>query len=279
MGLPREYSMVRAARRNWLAATALTGIGPLGRKPVSQSSGFNTGSLVVTADGRHLNTQNYHSLKDKLNVSMFFEPKRMVCVTCTDEHTIFGAAQQPVCVVLSDHNFRPYVPASRGEYCMLVIRAEDGLLADRDVFRNYSKLLGCLPQGSVVLLGSTSHLSLLGLSAYTEDYVRCSGNLINLSGPAVTVCPLIQVPLSGVSSAESIRDMANLDSWILSTKLLQNIVLSESRDKLWGTLCSSASTFSGQSPPSSVLYLPIFSTMPAKKVLGRCSGRPLSSGK
>ena len=128
----------------------------------------------MTADGRHLNTQNFHSLKDKLNVSMSFEPKRMVCVTCTDEHTIFGAAQQPVCVVLSDHNFRPYVPVSRGEYCMLVIRAEDGLLADlenifRDVFRNYSKLLGCLPQGSVVLLGSTSHLSLLGLSAYTED--------------------------------------------------------------------------------------------------------------
>ena len=128
----------------------------------------------MTADGRHLNTQNFHSLKDKLNVSMSFEPKRMVCVTCTDEHTIFGAAQQPVCVVLSDHNFRPYVPVSRGEYCMLVICAEDGLLADlenifRDVFRNYSKLLGSLPQGSIVLLGSTSHLSLLGLSACTED--------------------------------------------------------------------------------------------------------------
>ena len=57
---------------------------------------------------------------------------------------------------------------------MLVIRAEDGLLADlenifQDVFRNYSKLLGSLPQGSIVLLGSTSHLSLLGLSANTED--------------------------------------------------------------------------------------------------------------
>ena len=51
----------------------------------------------------------------------------------------------------------------------------------RDVFRNYTKPLGSFLQGSVVLLGSTSHLSLLGLSAYTEDYVRCSGNLINLS--------------------------------------------------------------------------------------------------
>ena len=85
---------------------------------------------MVGADGRHLNTQNFHSLKDKLNVSMSFDPKRMVCVTCADEHTILGESQQPVCVILSDHNFSPYVPASRGENCMLVIRAEDGLLAD-----------------------------------------------------------------------------------------------------------------------------------------------------
>ena len=45
-GLPREYLMVRAARRNWLAATALGGIGPLGRKAVCQASGFTTGSMI-----------------------------------------------------------------------------------------------------------------------------------------------------------------------------------------------------------------------------------------
>ena len=78
-----------------------------------------------------------------------------------------------------------------------------------------------------------------------------------LVGPGVTVCPLVQVPLSGVRSAESIRDMANLDSWILSAKLPRNIVLSESREKLWASLCSSASAFLDQSPPCRVLYLPI----------------------
>ena len=83
-------------------------------------------------------------------------------MTSTDEHTILGASNQPVCVVLSNHNFSPYVPAGRGESCMLVIRAEDGLLADlenifRDVFRNFRKPVDSLPQGSVVLLGSTCH--------------------------------------------------------------------------------------------------------------------------
>ena len=98
------------------------------------------------------------------------------------------------------------------------------------MFRDFTKPVGSLPQGSVVLLGSTSHLSLLGLAAYTEDYVRCSGNLINLTGQSAAVCPLVQVPLSGVSSPETIWDMANLDTWILASKLPQNIVLSESRE-------------------------------------------------
>ena len=84
--------MVRAVRRNWLAATALGGIGPLGRKAVCQASGFTTGSMIVEGDGRHLVTQNFHSLKDKLNMSMSFDPKRMVCVTCSDEHVVLGSA-------------------------------------------------------------------------------------------------------------------------------------------------------------------------------------------
>ena len=122
----------------------------------------------------------------------------------------------------------------------------------------------------MVLLGLTSHLSLLGLAAYTEDYVRCSGNLINLTGQSVTVCPLVHVPLSGVGSPETVRDMANLDTWTLASKLLWNIVLTESREGGWGELCSNASDFLDQSPPSSVFYLPmLLNNARKKKVLGR----------
>ena len=71
--------------------------------------------MVVEGDGRHLDTQNFHSLKDKLNLSMSFDPKRMVCVTCPDEHVVLGCENKPVCIVLSDHNFSPCVLASRGE--------------------------------------------------------------------------------------------------------------------------------------------------------------------
>ena len=137
-GLLREYEMVKAAQRNWLSAVALSGIGPLSRKITAVGGGFETGSFVVAADNSHLSVQNFHSLKDKLNVSMSFDPKRVVCVTCNDNHVILpeGGGGGPVCIVLADQNFCAYVPANRGEKCMLVIRAEDG----RRTWRVFSKM-------------------------------------------------------------------------------------------------------------------------------------------
>ena len=153
---------------------------------------------------------------------------------------------------------------------MVIVRAEDGLLADleyifRDVFRNFSGPTGSLPPGSIILLGSTSHLSLLGLSSYTEDYAKICSTLIGLAGPSVIVCPMIQILLSGVSSAETIRDMVNLDAWIMAGKPQDNIVLSTFRADIWETLCSKASDFVGKSPPSRALYLPLSLTNPHKK--------------
>ena len=87
--------MVRAARRNWLAASTLPGIGPLSRANISGTSGFSTGSLVVGGDSRHLAVQHYHSLKDKLNISMSFEPKAMVCVTCPEKHAVLNGGGAP----------------------------------------------------------------------------------------------------------------------------------------------------------------------------------------
>ena len=49
-GLPREYEMVKAARRNWLFAVAMSGIGPLSHKIASAGGGFETGSFVVATD-------------------------------------------------------------------------------------------------------------------------------------------------------------------------------------------------------------------------------------
>ena len=96
-GLPHEYEMVRAVRQNWLSSVALSGIGPLSRKLAAVSQGYHTGSFIVESDARHLQVQNFHSLKDKLNVSMSFEPKGMICVSCNDSHAILIDSSDSVC--------------------------------------------------------------------------------------------------------------------------------------------------------------------------------------
>ena len=130
----------------------------------------------------------------------------------------------------------------------MVIRAKDGLVGDlegifRDVFKDYTRPVGSLPQGSVILIGSLSHLSLLGLSTYLEDLVRSCNLLIGLTGPGVTICPIVSVPLSSISETKTITDLANLDSWLTSNKMAPNICLPVSRNLLWESLTSSTSSF------------------------------------
>ena len=154
--------------------------------------------------------------------------------------------------------------------CMLVIRAEDGLLSDlesifKDVFRNYCRPEGVLPAGSVILIGSASHVSLLGLSPYAEDYVRVNNNIIAACGNGVTVCPLVMVPLSGIKNTRTIEQLADLDSWIMSANLPRNIGLHDSRNALWEVLCTSASDYLEKGPTSTVHYLPLSLTNPRKR--------------
>ena len=142
---------------------------------------------------------------------------------------------------------------------MLVVRAEDGMLGDmegifRDVFRDHIRPEGALPQGSVILVGSVSHLSLLGLSVYVEDLVRCCNLLISLAGPGITICPLVPVPLSGISEIRTIVDLANFDSWLSSSKIAANIHLPGSRNIFWESLCSSSSSFMEMGPPGEIHY-------------------------
>ena len=153
---------------------------------------------------------------------------------------------------------------------MLVVRAEDGMLGNlegvfRDVFRDQKKPNGTLPQGSVILVGSLSHMTLLGITTYVEDLVRISNSLISLTGPGVSICPLVSIPLSGVNDGPSIAAMANMDSWVVSNKMAPNISLPETRNKLWEVLCRSASSFVETGPKGEVLYLPMSLTNPRKR--------------
>ena len=64
-----------------------------------------------------------------------------------------------------------------GERCIGCVRVEDTKLADlecifREVVRSHTSDASHLPRGSLVMVGSFSHLATSGLAAYAEELTR-----------------------------------------------------------------------------------------------------------
>ena len=110
-------------------------------------------------------------------INHFSQPS--LCLTCPEKHAFIrlGPSPLPVCIALTDQSFPPFITANMSESCIAVLRVEDGKLSDLDslfraVFKSHVGPAGCLPQGSVVMVGSVTHLSLSGLSCYTHRGAR-----------------------------------------------------------------------------------------------------------
>ena len=100
------------------------------------------------------------------------------------------SAGTPVCLNLSDQFFSPYIPADIGERCIGCVRVEDAKLADlervfKEVFRGHIGAAGHLPRGSLIMVGSFSHLATSGLAAYTEELTRVIRSISSTVGGGV----------------------------------------------------------------------------------------------
>jgi hypothetical protein len=78
---------------------------------------------------------------------------------------------QPIVIILSDQTFPPVLPPTGDSNCTVIIRVEDCELWEPeevflDRFRPFCKPHGSLPSGSVILVGSMSHLAKNGLNFY-----------------------------------------------------------------------------------------------------------------
>ena len=255
--LPAQYIRVRAARQNYHRANYLTGVGQL-RRETMQAYPDGLGHIDICNDTRHLACQNVHNLKDRINLSLSANPVTLECLACQAKH-LAVLPDKPACIFACDHNFTPLTPARLGRDCALVLRAEDGTLPEiytmfRDVCRAYVKPNGWLPAGSVVAFGSISHLALYGAQQYAEDLVRYLALISGDIGPSSTAIPYIPIPLGGISDDVLIRDIADLDSWLLNSGLGPNIVLPCSRNQFWDQ-AANCESFVNSGPRT--LFMPI----------------------
>ena len=68
-------------------------------------------------DERQQLVKNFHCIYYKMNVSMSVNPKDLVCLTCPEKHAFIkhGPSSLPVCVVLTDQSFPPFITANISE--------------------------------------------------------------------------------------------------------------------------------------------------------------------
>ncbi len=80
-------------------------------------------------------------------------------------------------IILSDQTFPPVLPPTGDGICTVIIRVEDFELWEleevfTDMFKAFFKPHGNLPFGSVILVGSMSHLAKNGLNFYAPHTGR-----------------------------------------------------------------------------------------------------------
>jgi hypothetical protein len=146
------------------------------------------------ADCRQFAAKNFHDLDGCRNISSSIDHVGLTCLACADSHSMGESMSRGelVVVCISDQNFPPVLPADDGK-CVVVIRVEEGRLfeiekAFGDVFAGHCAPHGRLPQGSVVLVGSLSHLSRYGLESYAVDLVKTMASLTTRVGGGLAWC-------------------------------------------------------------------------------------------
>ena len=142
------------------------------------------------------------------NISLTFDPSTMKCICCPREHSIFMSGKA-MCICVADQNFVSNIAA--GKNCVSMVRLEGGNLGELtdlviELFENQK-----FPPGSVICLGSVSHLHKVGLMVYAMDWNKCLDTLTKRIG-GIQVCPLIPVISDDILGSLA-NDLIALVSW------------------------------------------------------------------
>jgi hypothetical protein len=142
----------------------------------------------------------------------------------------------------------------------IIIRVEDAMLSEMPgLLKEYfGKQHGFLPEGSMLMFGSLSHLALRGLEHYSEECVKIFKAFTNMLPNTCSVTHLVFAPLGDVAGPGLIRDLYDLDSWLRSAGTGMPS-LPQSRKKFWDILLSRDDADTTPDPGSMgsrILYMP-----------------------
>jgi len=177
-----------------------------------------------------------------------FEVATGSCVGCKSGHqSLFmktvGGENGPVCIILGDQNLPGTLP---GNVCWPVIRMEEANLIELA-----NKLASLsrgrrLPSGTVVAIGSLSHLARVGLAAYCEDLVDALAAIEKNFGGHVRPVHGLLLPDTAIEDDLMIRQVHDLYAWLLESDKRRRFTLPESYKKFLSMAVEGGANYFGR---------------------------------
>ncbi len=181
---------------------------------------FECGSFFSMEDDFRYQRACIRENKNVLIISSTsFTREDLVCTSCDKGHALLPLRCEKdlweggrKLIFLTDQNM-PAVLPSKKEMCPIIIRIDGGLL--RELGTTFLELLGrfAVPEGSVIVIGSITHLMEEGRVGYSKglltEYIRFS----KAFNSTVHVVPFIPPTLCETNDQDLMRDMLDIARW------------------------------------------------------------------
>ena len=217
----RGYVAARTARR------AVSCLRPLNPTP-GRTELVSTGSFLTPGDDRFRRTKISCSITTRICTMRSFDPVTGSCVACLGSgHKALETSEGgPVAIAATDQCFPACLPVPRGGgECLRVIRVEDGTLRDITLALADSTGKTGLKNGTVVCLGSASHLANVGTAQYIQDWTKSRWWIKERFGDSTVVVPLPPVPVGGLQGRSLIRALVETCNWFRSLDSTECILM------------------------------------------------------
>ena len=168
-----------------------------------------------------------HNIRDRTTSSASFDIGKKTCNTCVSgvHGAQAGRGGLPVVFAAADQSFPACVPATDNGECIRVVRVEDGSL--QEIIHALADAIGNskLGTGTVVALGSVSHLAEVGSAQYLTDWVQSRHWLKSRFGETLIVIPLIPVLSGRWEGRSTVRALLEVLYWFLSVSDTEAVLM------------------------------------------------------
>jgi hypothetical protein len=139
--------------------------------------------------------------KNGVTVNQFrscsFDPSTLLCITCGREHKVLEGEGGPDCFAVTDQNFIGTLPGTDQKNCLHILRIENSSLIElANIFIEVMEGKTLRP-GTCILVGSLSHLSRVGVEAYTAEWRLCV-HMLASKWSGISICPLFPIHASAL---------------------------------------------------------------------------------